>query len=292
MASSDGRKKSGILSWVGRKLSRDEGEDGLGEGGEINTGELQLKKENNEGKDKKDVSKRKKDEEGNANDVARERMKDWEQRMASIDGRNKSGIQPCVTKKLSREEGEDERGEGGKTAEEKGELASEEGQENSNEKDSSEGQKEEKGKNTEAGEKPEDSEERMVSSNGRKMSGVLSWMGRKLSREEGEDGLGEGGKKNPGGKGKKEEEAKATGASGKSEDGEERMMSSNGRKKSGILSWVGRKLSRDDGEDKGKEEEVKTIGAGRKQDEQRVWRGGPRGATEVTMELQPELEPK
>ena len=132
----------------------------------------------------------------------------------------------------------------------------------------------------------------MVSSNGRKMSGILSWVGRKLSRDEGEDGLGEGGKENSEGKGKKEEEAKATGASWKPEEGEERMMSSNGRKKSGILSWVGRKLSRDEGEDKGKEEEVKTIGAGGKKEEGRVWRGGPRGATEVTEELRPEMEPK
>ena len=61
MASSDGRKKSGVLSWVGRKLSRDEGEDGLGEGGKVNAEQLELKKEagkgNNDGKEKKFGSK-------------------------------------------------------------------------------------------------------------------------------------------------------------------------------------------------------------------------------------------
>ena len=208
MASSDGRKKSGILTWVGRKMSRDEKEEGLGDGGKINGEELELKEE------------------------------------------------------------------GGK-----------ENYKNEEKNDESEGQVEEEVKNTGAGEKPGEWEERMASSDGRKRSGILSWVGRKLSRDEGEDGLREAGKKEEG-KEKKEEEGKATGATG---DPEVRTGSSTGRKKSGLLSWVGRKLSRDEGEVSGKEDEVEATGGDVKEaegyEEQRAWRGGPHGAREVTEEL-------
>ena len=179
--------------------------------------------------------------------------------MASSSGRKKSGILTWVGRKLSRDEGEEGLGEGGKNNGEEVERKEEGVKENYKNEDRNneiEAKKEEEVKNPGVGEKPAEWEERMASSDGRKMSGILSWVGRKLSRDEGEDGLGEAGKKSYEGKENKEEGAKATGASG---DSEVRTGSSTGRKMSGILSWVGRKLSRDEGEGSAKEDTEPNI---------------------------------
>ena len=208
--------------------------------------------------------------------------------MASSSGRKKSGILTWVGRKLSRDEGEEGLGEGGKINGEEVELNEEGVKENYNNEDKDEEievKEEEQVKNPGVGEKPAEWEERMVS-DGRKRSGILSWVGRKLSRDEGEDGLGEAGKKSYEGKENKEEGAKATGASG---DSEVRTGSTTGRKMSGILSWVGRKLSRDEGEVGAKEGAVEAPGGDEEEaegyEEQRAWRGGPHGAREVTGEL-------